>query len=137
MTMRYGRYLTATVALSMVLGYHQAGADEFTQQDIARWNAQFMGVVEVGRELWSDEKLGTNGVTCSRCHPDVANTHPETYPKFQKQVGHVAALWEMINWCLRNPLEGRSLAADDPSMIALQAYITYQRRGVPLEPGKH
>jgi thiosulfate dehydrogenase len=29
------------------------------------------------------------------------------------------------------------LAADDEKMIALEAYITWERRGVPLEPGKH
>jgi thiosulfate dehydrogenase len=43
----------------------------------------------------------------------------------------------MINWCLRNPLQGQPMPADDPRMIALQAYITYERRGVALEPGKH
>jgi len=42
----------------------------------------------------------------------------------------------MINWCLRNPLEGQPLAP----MIqngSLAAYVTYERRGVKLEPGKH
>ena len=34
-------------------------------------------------------KLGTNGVACAQCHPNAANTHPETYPKFQKQIGKV------------------------------------------------
>jgi thiosulfate dehydrogenase len=29
------------------------------------------------------------------------------------------------------------MAADDPRMIALQAYIAHERRGVELEPGKH
>lgn len=29
------------------------------------------------------------------------------------------------------------LAADDPQMTALQAYINHERRGVTLEPGKH
>jgi cytochrome c len=35
----------------------------------------------------------------------------------------------MINWCIQNPLEGTPLVADDPKMIALEAYITYERRG--------
>lgn len=43
----------------------------------------------------------------------------------------------MINWCLKNPLEGVPLAADDPKMTAIQAYVTYERRGVKLEAGKH
>jgi cytochrome c len=69
--------------------------------------------------------------------PTPPTPHPETYPKFQKQIGKVIPLWEMINWCLRNPLEGQPLAADDPKMIATQAYVTHERRGGKLEPGKH
>ena len=124
------------LVLSAVVG-GSALADNFTQDDVTRWTAEYMNVVAQGRALWTDGSLGTNGVVCAQCHPNAANTHPETYPKFQKQLGHVAPLWEMINWCLRNPLEGKSLAADDPKIIALQAYITYERRGVALDPGKH
>ena len=112
-------------------------ADQFNRDDIQRWEQEFQGVVKQGRSLWTDGKLGTNGVACAQCHPNAANTHPETYPKFQKQLGRVANLWEMINWCLRNPLEGQPLAADDPKMVALVSYVTYERRGVKLEPGKH
>lgn len=112
-------------------------ADQFTKEDVQRWDEEFQGVVKQGRRLWTDGKLGTNGVACAQCHPNAANTHPETYPKFQKQLGHVANLWEMVNWCLRNPLQGEPLKADDPKMIALVSYITYERRGVKLEPGKH
>ena len=114
-----------------------ANADEFTKEDLDRWQAQFDGVVKEGRALWTDAKLGKNGVVCAQCHPNAANTHPETYPKFQKQLGKVANLWEMVNWCLRNPLEGDQLAADDPKMTAMLAYIAWERRGVKLEPGKH
>jgi thiosulfate dehydrogenase len=114
-----------------------AGADEFTQDDVDRWQAQFELVATEGRALWTSADLGTNGVACAQCHPNGANTHPETYPKFQKQLGRVAQLWEMINWCIRNPLEGEDLAADDPDMIALQAYVYKERRGVALAPGKH
>jgi thiosulfate dehydrogenase len=71
------------------------------------------------------------------CHPNASNAHPETYPKFQKQLGKVVGLRDMINWCIENPLEGAPLAANDPKMVALEAYITFERRGVKLEPGKH
>ncbi|MHB1174346.1 MAG: hypothetical protein ACYCZJ_04405 [Sulfuriferula sp.] len=115
-----------------------AQADEFTQADLNRWQEQYAKVVKDGRELWtSSNKLGSNGVACVQCHPNAADTHPETYPKFQKQLGKVAPIWEMINWCIQNPLEGKALAADDYRMIALQAYITEERRGVKLAPGKH
>lgn len=112
-------------------------ADEFTEEDTDRWMAQFEQVAAEGRRLWTSPEIGTNGVACAQCHPNAANTHPETYPKFQKQLGRVIQLWEMINWCLQNPLEGEVLAADDPRMIAMQAYIYKERRGVELDPGKH
>jgi cytochrome c len=112
-------------------------ADEFTDEEAARWMQQFEEVAGEGRALWTSAELGSNGVVCAQCHPNAANTHPETYPKFQKQLGRVAQLWEMINWCIRNPLEGDELAADDPKMIALQAYVYKERRGVELAPGKH
>ncbi len=112
-------------------------ADEFTETEVERWQQHFETVADQGRALWTDPELGTNAVACAQCHPNAANTHPETYPKFQKQLGRVAELWEMINWCIRNPLEGEDLAADDPKMIAMQAYIHRERKGVPLAPGKH
>ena len=122
---------------ALLMGTSAARADEFTQEDLQRWQAQFDGVVKEGRRLWTSPDIGKNGVVCAQCHPNAANTHPETYPKFQKQLGKVANLWEMVNWCLRNPLEGEPLAADDPKMTAMLAYIAYERRGVKLEPGKH
>ncbi|MEX0975664.1 MAG: hypothetical protein WDZ50_01035 [Woeseia sp.] len=112
-------------------------ADEFTETEVERWQQHFATVADEGRALWTDPELGTNAVACAQCHPNAANTHPETYPKFQKQLGRVAELWEMINWCIRNPLEGEDLAADDPKMIAMQAYIHRERKGVRLAPGKH
>ena len=130
--------IARTAALSLMLIFSSAPlADEFTEADLKRWQEQFEGVVKQGRSLWTDGKLGTNGVACAQCHPNAANTHPETYPKFQKQLGKVANLWEMVNWCLRNPLQGQPLAADDPKMTAMLAYIAWERRGVKLEPGKH
>jgi cytochrome c len=128
--------LAAAVALAVVGGI-AIQADEFTKQDQERWEKEYMSVVQKGRELWTSPGLGTNNVACAQCHPNAANTHPETYPKFQKQLGRVIALREMINWCLQQPLEGKPLALDDPKMIAMEAYVLYERRGVPLAPGKH
>ncbi len=111
--------------------------DEFTKADLEKWTKEFMSVVQQGEQLFHSNKLGKNTVSCDMCHPNGANTHPETYPKFQKQIGKVVALRDMINWCIQNPLEGETLKAEDPRMIALEAYITWERRGKALEPGKH
>ncbi|MEN8132011.1 MAG: cytochrome C [Pseudomonadota bacterium] len=115
----------------------QGQADEFTATDIARWQNEYLTVVKEGERLFHGGFKSKNTVSCDQCHPNAANTHPETYPKFQQQLGKVAALFEMINWCLMNPLETEPLSADDPQMTAMQAYIVHERRGVKLEPGKH
>ena len=83
---------TATVALVAAVAVAVAAgmalrADEFTKKDQERWQKEYMTVVQKGRELWTSPTLGTNGVACAQCHPNGANTHPETYPKFQQQLG--------------------------------------------------
>ena len=125
------------VVLALALGEYAVRADEFTKEDLERWEKEYMTVVDKGRALWVSGELGTNGVACAQCHPNAANTHPETYPKFQQQLGKVIALRDMINWCLMNPLEGAPLQLDDPDMIAIEAYVMYERRGVEIAPGKH
>jgi len=129
--------LVVAVCAVVLINQRVTRADEFTKEDLERWNAEYMTVVQQGRELWVSGDLGTNGVACAQCHPNGANTHPETYPKFQQQLGRVIALRDMINWCLQNPLEGEVIPADDPRMVAIEAYLAYERRGVALAPGKH
>jgi thiosulfate dehydrogenase len=135
--MAFQAYKKAGWAVMLLALSGTAGADEFTTADEKRWEEQFQAVVKQGRELWTSPSLGSNGLVCAQCHPNAANTHPETYPKFQKQLGKVAVLWEMINWCIRNPLQGTPLDAADPKMIALQAYVHWERRGATIAPGKH
>jgi cytochrome c len=128
--------LLALGVLALCLGPQTARADEFTEADLKKWDEAFMSAVREGEKLFHSA-LGTNSVSCDMCHPNASNTHPETYPKFQQQLGKVASLRDMINWCIQNPGEGQPLAADDPKMVALEAYINWERRGVKMAPGKH
>ncbi len=125
------------LAVLLLANLQAPRADEFSRADLELWQQQYETAVKKGRKIFTDPGLGSNEVVCAQCHPNAANTHPETYPKFQKQLGRVATMAEMINFCIMNPLEGKPLALDDPRMTALQAYITNERRGVPLAPGKH
>ncbi|HQU16168.1 MAG: cytochrome C [Chromatiales bacterium 21-64-14] len=131
------RLLAALSAAALAGAATVAWGDEFTQQDLVRWQGEYMSVVKKGEQLFHGGLDSKNTVSCDQCHPDAAGIHPETYPKFQKQLGRVVVLGEMINWCIMNPLQSKPLALDDPRMVALQAYITQQRRGVALAPGKH
>jgi cytochrome c len=135
---KYFGVLLAALMISAVLAMNfSTQAAEFTKKDVEHFTKEFMTVVKEGEKWFHSSKLGKNAVSCDQCHPNGANTHPETYPKFQKQLGRVITLGEMVNWCLRNPLEGDPLALDDPKMVALLAYMHWERRGTPLAPGKH
>jgi SoxA/TsdA, cytochrome c domain len=116
---------------------HTYGA--FTQRDERIWKEETDRFVKEGHRIFHDAKAvgGTISVSCDMCHPDGANTHPETYPKFQVQLGRVALLRDMINWCIQNPARGKPLPDADPRLKAMEAYILAQRKGVPLEFGKH
>src|SRR6266849_962202 len=103
-----------------------------TQQDVQVWkNETYKTAVYGSKVFHSGDELGSEiAVSCDMCHPRAANTHPESYPKFQPQLGRVALLRDMINWCIEHPVRGKVLAPDDPKMRALEAYIIAQRKGV-------
>jgi thiosulfate dehydrogenase len=109
-----------------------------TQQTVQVWKNETYKTALYGSKVFhSGDELGSEiAVSCDMCHPRAANTHPETYPKFQPQLGRVAMLRDMINWCIEHPVRGKVLAPDDPKMRALEAYIIAQRKGTPLDYGK-
>jgi len=111
----------------------------FTERDQQVWKESADRLVAEGKRIFHDAKAlgGTNAISCDMCHPDGSNTHPETYPKYQTQLGRVALLRDMINWCIENPTRGKPFPDDDPRLKALEAYILAQRKGVALEYGKH
>jgi hypothetical protein len=111
----------------------------YTEKDLLVWARETEKLAVEGSRVFHSAELlgGTVGVSCDMCHPDAASTHPETYPKFQVQMGRVALLRDMINWCIQHPVRGQPLSADDPRMRALEAYLYAQRKGVPLNYGKH
>lgn len=119
------------------------GADHtygnYTERDILTWARETEKFVAEGSRIFHDaDALGsTLAVSCDMCHPHASNTHPETYPKYQVQLGRVALLRDMINWCVENPVRAEKLDPDGPVMRALEAYIHSERQGVPMNFGKH
>jgi thiosulfate dehydrogenase len=109
-----------------------------TPQDVQVWKNETYKTAVYGSTVFhSGDQLGSEiAVSCDMCHPRAANTHPESYPKFQPQLGRVALLRDMINWCIEHPVRGKVLAPDDPKMRALEAYILAQRKGAALDYGK-
>ncbi len=111
----------------------------YTERDIVTWARETEKFAAEGSRIFhSADELGSEvSVSCDMCHPHAANTHPETYPKFQPQLGRVALLRDMIDWCIENPVRGEHLDPNSAEMRALEAYIMAQRKGVPMNYGKH
>ncbi len=112
---------------------------DVTKSDLLVWQRETEKFVAEGSRIFHDAKaLGsTVSVSCDMCHPNASNTHPETYPKFQTQLGRVALLRDMINWCVQNPVRGAKLDPDGATMRALEAYILAERKGTVMNYGKH
>ena len=110
---------------------------QVTEKDVLDWQRETLAMAVHGSTVFhSGDALGSQiAVSCDMCHPDAANTHPETYPKFQPQLGRVALLRDMINWCIEHPVRGTKLEPDSPNMRALEAYIMAQRKGTPMNYG--
>ncbi len=111
----------------------------YTEADALLWKKETERLVAEGSLIFHDaELLGSkNGVSCDMCHPDAEGTHAETYPKYQVQLGRVALLRDMSNWCLTQPCRGEAMSGDDPRMRALEAYMHAMRSGKPMKYGKH
>lgn len=111
---------------------------KISEVDVVTWERETLKFVTEGSSIFhSGDALGSEiAVSCDMCHPDASNTHPETYPKFQVQLGRVALLRDMINWCIEHPVRGKVLEPDSAQMRALEAYIFAQRKGKELAYGK-
>ena len=108
----------------------------FTQRDLLTWARETEKFAAEGSRIFhnADELGSTVAVSCDMCHPHAANTHPETYPKFQVQLGRVVLLRNMINWCIENPVRGRQAGARRPEDAGLGGLYhgTAQRRSHEL-----
>ena len=110
-----------------------------TERDLLIWTRETEKFVLEGSRIFHSADLLQSevSVSCDMCHPHAANTHPETYPKFQTQLGRVVLLRDMIEWCIDHPVRGGHIGSDDPRMRALEAYIMAQRSGTLMNYGKH
>lgn len=102
---------------------------------------RLMAVVAYGDKLWHTGESGgpstisTNGLGCANCHPDASATQPQSWPKYQTNLGKVGTMREMFNWCIQVVQNGKGFDMNSKEMIALEAYATYMNRGAPLNPG--
>jgi thiosulfate dehydrogenase len=128
--------LAAGTVLSIMMTEPALAKKPFTAAEHEDQRNALLAAVAKGDALWHSPKLGSNGLACANCHPDASAANPETWPKYQTNLGKVGTLRDMINWCIQVPLEGKTIDPDSDDMIAMEAYATYMSRGIPLSPGK-
>lgn len=130
--------LITPAALLGLLAFNPALAREpFTKAELADQEKALLAQVDLGRDLWHGSKpsMTSNGLACGNCHPDAAASNPNTFPKFQANLGKVIPLRDMINWCIMAPQGGQALDVNGPDMVAMEAYAMYMYRGIKIEPG--
>jgi cytochrome c len=77
-----------------------------------------------GKELFTSKQLGTNGKSCSACHPyGKGLTKAATYD--EEELGAI------INQCILNPLKGKAL---DPASTEMKSLVLYIKS---LAPARH
>lgn len=132
------RGLVTPIALLGLLAFNPALAREpFTKAELADQEKELLAAVDHGRDLWHGSKssMSANGLACGNCHPDAAASNPQTFPKFQADMGRVIPIRDMINWCIMVPQGGTALDVNGPDMVAMEAYSFYMHRGIKIEPG--
>lgn len=136
----------ALMAGAVFTGPASAHKTPVTPQQLADYEAAFMDAVKKGDLLFHGDgatakamgvNLSATGMACAMCHPMASDTHPQSFPKFQAQVGKFSTLREMVNWCIEKPMQGEQIEGESEAMKDLEAYITWSNTGSVLEPGKY
>src|SRR4051812_41403578 len=90
-----------------------------------------------GEKLWK-RKTGAADKSCADCHGDAAaSMHgvAARYPAFEKMLGHPVDLEQRINLCRTQHQRATPLAYESRDLLALNAFVAQQSRGLPIETG--
>jgi len=108
----------------------QAMQSDDTQNPAMLWVAN-------GETLWRTAPMGGNGKSCATCHTDAKTSMrgaATTFPRFSQQAGKVITLADQVNQCRTGALKASSLKSESADLLALEAYIALQSRGMPVTP---
>jgi L-cysteine S-thiosulfotransferase len=107
-------------------------------QAIQRDDAQNPGMLWVGEgeALWN-AKAGPRDQSCASCHGDAAKSMrgvATRYPAFDEPLGRPIDLSQRINLCRTERQGAPPLAAESHDLVALEAFVAHQSRGLPIAP---
>lgn len=92
--------------------------------------------VKDGEALWN-QAPATGAKSCASCHGNAATSMrgvAATYPAFDATLKRPVNLGERINQCRQQRQQQPPLAAESSPLLALEAYVALQSRGLPIAP---
>jgi sulfur-oxidizing protein SoxA len=110
--------------------------DTRTMQDDDTSNPGMLWVME-GESLWA-KKDGASEKACADCHGDARESMKGVaarYPAFDQALGRPVDLEEAINLSRVRHQQTSPLAYESRELLALEAYIAEQSRGLPITAG--
>jgi L-cysteine S-thiosulfotransferase len=116
--------------------YDFMGRDTQTMQDDDSANPGMLWVQE-GEALWS-RKEGSAQRSCMDCHGDASTSMKGVaarYPAFDTERDRPIDLDERIISCRMNHQNATPFAYESKELLALEAYVARQSRGMPIETG--
>ncbi|HZP79589.1 MAG TPA: sulfur oxidation c-type cytochrome SoxA [Pseudolabrys sp.] len=98
-------------------------------------------VIEQGRKLFS-ERQGQINMSCAQCHDDnwgkslagnpVPQAHPTGYPIYRLEWQSMGSLQRRLRNCMIG-MRAESFPYGSPDYIALEAFLMWRARGMPME----
>jgi sulfur-oxidizing protein SoxA len=92
--------------------------------------------VATGEQFWRTP-AGESNKSCASCHGDAQASMKGVatrFPRFSKAAGHVITLSDQINQCRQSALKAPPFKAESEDLLALEAFIAKQCRGMPMNP---
>jgi len=117
-------------------GYSFMAPDTKAMQDDDTANPGMLWVME-GEGLWA-KKDGASEKACADCHGDARESMKGVatrYPAFDQTLGQPVDLEQAINLSRARHQQASPLAHESRDLLALEAYIAEQSRGMPIAAG--
>lgn len=130
----------ALAACATAIDTRHSGFDEMSPatQALQRDDTQNPAMLWVldGEGAWKRPD-GAARRACADCHGDARTSMrgvATRYPRFDAQLGRPVTLGQRIEQCRVGPQRAAALPPDDDRRIALETYVAFQSRGLPIAP---
>ena len=106
---------------------------------------KIQSALKIGKSMFYSPKLGSNGLSCAKCHVYSVGTYmpkvgkivrslagvAATFPKFDTKTHQVITLGERINMCIVHVLKRKPLKGQKLNYLTL--YLTYLSNGYKIK----